>query len=31
MVMDEAGVKPGNVMLDLDGRTGKVLGKRVQR
>jgi hypothetical protein len=31
MVMDEAGLKPGNVMLDLDGRTGKVLGKRVQK
>lgn len=31
VVMDERGMKPGNVMLDVDGRTGKVLGKRTQK
>jgi hypothetical protein len=30
-VMDERGMKPGNVMLDLDGATGKVLHKTTQK
>ena len=30
-VMDERGVKPGNVMLDIDGVTGKVLNKTRQK
>ena len=30
-VMDERGMKPGNVMLELDGATGKVLHKTTQR
>jgi hypothetical protein len=29
-VMDEGGVKPGNVMLDIDATTGVVLGKMKQ-
>src|SRR5687767_8855955 len=30
-VMDERGMKPGNVMLELDGVTGKVLHKTTQK
>lgn len=30
MVMDESGVKPGNVMLDIDANTGAVVGKTKQ-
>ena len=30
MVMDESGMKPGNVMLDIDAATGAVVGKTKQ-
>lgn len=31
MVMDDRGMKPGNVMLDIDARTAAILSKTKQQ